>query len=107
MKKFNGKTTLKVVYDIYLEEIKPKSNNYYNELIAKKGYDCFGIVNATHKHAVKLLLEHTSLPYTKELGKVLKSLLFENCQPEKLSSLMSMTIDDACYNMYSNNYILD
>lgn len=107
MNKFNGQSTMRDIHRIYVSAVLAKEVAYYHNLVATKGYDCYGFVNASHKFAVKQMLEMTDIPYSSELGALLKVFLFEsnrvsNRQYEKVCSLK---LDEALYNLTMTGYI--
>ena len=92
---------------IYVSVVLAKEVAYYHNLRDTKGYECYGLVNASHKFAVKQMLEMTDIPYSSELGTLLKVFLFEsdkisNRQYEKICSLK---LDEALYNLTMTGYI--
>lgn len=107
MNKFNGQTVLRDIHRIYTSMVMAKEVAYHHGLVASKGYDCWGFVNASEKYAVKCMLQHTDLPYSHELGTLLKVFLFESdkVSNKQFERICSLRVDEALYNLVITGYI--
>lgn len=107
MNKFNGNSSLNNVYNIYQREVRAKEVARYHELVSKNGYDCWGFVNASEKYAVKLMLQHTDLPYSSELASLIKTFLFglDRISNRTYCKVCSMNVDEAMYKLAMTGYI--
>lgn len=107
MNKFNGNSSLNDVHNIYQREVRAKEVARYHKLVSTKGYDCWGFVNASKKYAVKLMLQHTDLPYSSELASLIKTFLFglDRVSDKTYSKVCSMSVDNAMYKLAMTGYI--
>ena len=105
--KFNGQSLMRDIHRIYASNVMAKEVAYYHKLVAVKGCSCYGANNASEKYAVKLLLQHTDLPYSKELGTLLRVFLFESnrVSSRQYEKVCSLPLDEALYNLTMTGYI--